>query len=154
MRCEGDRLELADCRCLTILEWRLLVVLAAQTAASMAEGQQAFVPIQSLPMQINADAVCLVRTEFQQMTFFELSRPTMLSRPLPRRDQRSTRRTTVSTGRPGEASVRKNRGNDALALASTYVDEARPRIIHTEQPFKDTPEYRQLLGDPLRIAKP
>jgi hypothetical protein len=44
---------LADCRrCLTILEWRLLIFLAAQTAASMAEGQQAFVPIQSLPMQI------------------------------------------------------------------------------------------------------
>jgi hypothetical protein len=49
---------------------------------------------------------------------------------------------------------RKNRGKEALALASTYVDEARPGIIHTEQPFKDTPEYRQLLGDPLRIAKP
>jgi hypothetical protein len=49
---------------------------------------------------------------------------------------------------------RKNRGKEALALASTYVDEARPGIIHTEQPFKDTPEYRQLLADPLRIAKP
>ena len=91
-----------DCRrCLTILEWRLLIFLAAQTAASMAEGQQAFVPIQSLPMQINADAVCLVRTQFQQMTFFEFSRPTTLSRRLPRRDQRSTRRTAVCTGRPG-----------------------------------------------------
>jgi hypothetical protein len=49
---------------------------------------------------------------------------------------------------------RKNRGKEALALASTYVDEARPGIIHTEQPFKDTPEYRQLLADPFRIAKP
>ena len=38
---------------------------AAQAAASMAEGQQASVPIQSLLMQINADAVCLVRTQFQ-----------------------------------------------------------------------------------------
>jgi hypothetical protein len=32
----------------------------------MAEGQQASVPIQSLLMQIDADAVCLVRTQFQQ----------------------------------------------------------------------------------------
>ena len=38
---------------------------AAQAAASTAEGQQASVPIQSLLMQINADAVCLVRTQFQ-----------------------------------------------------------------------------------------
>jgi hypothetical protein len=37
---------------------------AAEAAASMAEGQQASVPIQSLLMQINADAVCLVRTQF------------------------------------------------------------------------------------------
>ncbi len=29
----------------------------------MAEGQQASVPIQSLLMQINADAVCLVRAQ-------------------------------------------------------------------------------------------
>jgi len=216
----------------------------------MAEGQQAFVPIQSLPMQINADAVYLVRTQFQQTTFFKLFRPTMLSRPLPRRDQRSTRRAAVCNGRPGVKHLysrvpltsstgsvrpfrtslrsralypvehgliatmdfptelrlldlngdvafkmgiyellsssdhlwcqwfayqlqaeglfdgsggafdgllypsRKNRGKEALALASTYVDEARPGIIHTEQPFKDTPEYRQLLADPLRIAKP
>ena len=41
---------------------------AAQAAASMAEGQQASVPIQSLLMQINADAVCLVRTQFQQLS--------------------------------------------------------------------------------------
>ena len=34
----------------------------------MAEGQQASVPIQSLLMQINADAVCLVRTQFQQLS--------------------------------------------------------------------------------------
>jgi hypothetical protein len=38
----------------------------AQAAASTAEGQQASVPIQSLAMQIDADAVCLVRTQFQQ----------------------------------------------------------------------------------------
>jgi len=37
---------------------------AAQAVASMAEEQQASVPIQSLLMQINADAVCLVRTQF------------------------------------------------------------------------------------------
>jgi hypothetical protein len=40
---------------------------AAQAAASMAEGQQAFVPIESLLMQINADTVCLVRTQFQHL---------------------------------------------------------------------------------------
>jgi hypothetical protein len=34
----------------------------AQAAAGMAEGQQASVLIQSLLMQIDADAVCLVRT--------------------------------------------------------------------------------------------
>src|SRR5207245_1069787 len=39
---------------------------AAQATASMAEGQHASVPIQSLLVQINADAVCLVRTQFQQ----------------------------------------------------------------------------------------
>ena len=39
----------------------------AHAAASMAEGQQASVPIQSLLMQIDADAVCLVRTQFQQL---------------------------------------------------------------------------------------
>ena len=39
----------------------------AQAAASMAEEQQASVPIQSLLMQIDADAVCLVRTQFQQI---------------------------------------------------------------------------------------
>jgi hypothetical protein len=38
-----------------------------QAAASMAKGQHASVPIQSLLMQINADAVCLVRTQFQQL---------------------------------------------------------------------------------------
>jgi hypothetical protein len=38
----------------------------SQAAACMAEGQQASVPIQSLLMQIDADAVCLVRTQFQQ----------------------------------------------------------------------------------------
>jgi hypothetical protein len=42
---------------------------AAQAAASMAEGQQASVPIQSLLMQIDADAVCLVRTQFRQIIF-------------------------------------------------------------------------------------
>jgi hypothetical protein len=41
--------------------------LAEQAAASMAKGQHASVPIQSLLMQINADAVCLVRTQFQQL---------------------------------------------------------------------------------------
>jgi hypothetical protein len=40
---------------------------AAQATASMAEGQHASVPTQSLLMQINADAVCLVRTQFQQV---------------------------------------------------------------------------------------
>jgi hypothetical protein len=55
---------LVDCRrCLRILEWRLDFS-AAQVVASMAEGQQASVPIQSLLMQINADAACLVRTRF------------------------------------------------------------------------------------------
>jgi hypothetical protein len=39
----------------------------AQAAASMAEGQQASVPIQSVLMQIDADAVCLVRTQFQHV---------------------------------------------------------------------------------------
>jgi hypothetical protein len=39
----------------------------AQAVACMAEGQQASVPIQSLLMQIDADAVCLVRTQFQQL---------------------------------------------------------------------------------------
>ncbi len=39
----------------------------AQAAASTAKGQQASVPIQSLLMQIDADAVCLVRTQFQQI---------------------------------------------------------------------------------------
>jgi len=38
---------------------------AAQATASMAEGQHASVPIQSLLMQINADAV--VRTQFQRL---------------------------------------------------------------------------------------
>ena len=39
---------------------------AEQATASMAEGQHASVPTQSLLMQISADAVCLVRTQFQQ----------------------------------------------------------------------------------------
>ena len=39
----------------------------ARAAASMAEAQQASVFIQSLLMQIDADAVCLVRTQFQQI---------------------------------------------------------------------------------------
>jgi len=42
--------------------------LGAQAAARMAEGQEASVAIQSLLMQINANAVCLGRTQFQQMT--------------------------------------------------------------------------------------
>src|ERR1700674_3011284 len=54
-------------RCLRILEWRLLIFRLAQAAASMAEGQQASVPIQSLLMQIDADVVCLVRTQFQHL---------------------------------------------------------------------------------------
>jgi hypothetical protein len=37
---------------------------AAQAVASTAKGQHASVPIQSLLMQINADAVWLVRTQF------------------------------------------------------------------------------------------
>ena len=40
---------------------------AAQAAASMAEGQQASVPIQSPLMPIDADAVCLIRTPFQPL---------------------------------------------------------------------------------------
>ena len=50
----------------------------AQAAASMAEGQQASVPIQSLLMQIDADRVCLVRTPFQQLITMAL--PTLGSR--------------------------------------------------------------------------
>jgi hypothetical protein len=38
-----------------------------QVAAKMTEAQQASVPIQSLLMQIDADAVCSVRTQFQQI---------------------------------------------------------------------------------------
>src|ERR1700720_1820014 len=45
----------------------------AQAAASMAEGQQASVPIRSLLMQIDADAVCLVRTQFQQLRSMPLT---------------------------------------------------------------------------------
>jgi hypothetical protein len=37
---------------------------AAQAVASMAEGEQASVPIPSLLIQIYADAVCLIRTQF------------------------------------------------------------------------------------------
>jgi hypothetical protein len=40
---------------------------AAQAARKYAEGQQPSVPIQSLLMQTNADAVCLVKTQFQQI---------------------------------------------------------------------------------------
>src|ERR1700676_5292590 len=40
---------------------------AAQSAASMVEGERDSVRIQSALMQINADAVCLVRTQFQQV---------------------------------------------------------------------------------------
>jgi hypothetical protein len=40
---------------------------SAQAAASMAEGQQGSARTQSLLMQINADAVCLVRSQFQQL---------------------------------------------------------------------------------------
>src|ERR1700674_2131846 len=65
-------------RCLRILEWRLLIFRLAQAAASMAEGQQTSVPIQSLLMQIDADAVCLVRTQFQQLITMAL--PTLGSR--------------------------------------------------------------------------
>ena len=49
---------------------------AAQAAASMAEGQQASVPIHSLLMQINADAAGLVRTQFQQLIRGRLARDT------------------------------------------------------------------------------
>jgi hypothetical protein len=63
-----ERLRLADFRrCLRMHEWLLLLFLAAQAAASKAEGQQASIPIYSLLMQINADAVCLVRTQFQHV---------------------------------------------------------------------------------------
>jgi hypothetical protein len=49
---------------------------------------------------------------------------------------------------------RKNRGKQTVALASTYVDDVRGKIVHAGQPFKQTPEYRQLLVDPFRIDKP
>jgi len=39
---------------------------AAQSAAIMVEGERDSVRIHSLLMQINADTVCLVRTQFQQ----------------------------------------------------------------------------------------
>jgi hypothetical protein len=52
----------------------------AQAAASMAEGRQASVSIQSLLMQIDADAVCLVRTQFQQINGRPESTHTCLSR--------------------------------------------------------------------------
>ena len=39
----------------------------AQVAASMAEGQEASVSVQSLLMQIDADVICLVRTQVQQI---------------------------------------------------------------------------------------
>ena len=42
----------------------------AQAAASVVEGQQASVLIQSLLMQIDADAVWLVRTQFQQINSY------------------------------------------------------------------------------------
>ena len=48
----------------------------------------------------------------------------------------------------------RNRGKQAVARASTYVDDARGTIIHSGNAFKQTPEYRQLLGDPFRIDKP
>ena len=40
---------------------------AAQSTASMAEARRASVPIEWLLMQINADGVCLVRTQFQHL---------------------------------------------------------------------------------------
>jgi hypothetical protein len=41
---------------------------AAQSAAIMVEGERDSVRIQSPLMQINADTVCLVRTQFEHMT--------------------------------------------------------------------------------------
>jgi hypothetical protein len=78
---DPDRLQVADCRrCLRIFEWRLLIFCLRKQAASMAEGQQAPVPIESLLMQINADAFCLVRTQFQQIKRGQdCSRPRMLA---------------------------------------------------------------------------
>lgn len=40
---------------------------AAQAAASTAGGQQASIPMQSLLMQVKADAACLVRMQFQHI---------------------------------------------------------------------------------------
>jgi hypothetical protein len=40
----------------------------AQAAAKMAEGQQASVPIQSLLMQIDADAVCWSGRSFSKLS--------------------------------------------------------------------------------------
>lgn len=60
--------EVADCRrCLRILEWQLLIFRLRQTTRKYAEGQKPSVPNQSPLLQINADAVCLVRTQFQQL---------------------------------------------------------------------------------------
>jgi hypothetical protein len=64
----GLRLQLVDCRlCLRILVWRLLIFRLRKRPKVLAEGQHASVPIQSLLMQINADAASLVRTQFQQL---------------------------------------------------------------------------------------
>lgn len=49
---------------------------------------------------------------------------------------------------------RKRRGVNAIALASTYVDAARPRISSATRAFRTSKEYRQLWADPFRIDAP
>jgi hypothetical protein len=63
-----DRPVVADCRrCLRILEWRLLIFRLRKGPQVWPKDNKASVPIESLLTQINADAVCLVRTQFQQL---------------------------------------------------------------------------------------
>jgi hypothetical protein len=62
------RLQLADChRYLTILEWRIFFSGLRNRSQEWFEGERDSVCIQSPLMQINANAVCLVRTQFQQI---------------------------------------------------------------------------------------
>lgn len=52
---------------------------AAQWAASMVEGERDSVRVQSPLMQINADAICLVRTQFQQLRMLGQQQPTLIT---------------------------------------------------------------------------
>jgi hypothetical protein len=65
LSCAGDRLELADCRrYLTILEWRLFFSGLRNRPRVWSKENGTPSASQSPLMQINADAVCLVRTQF------------------------------------------------------------------------------------------